>query len=57
MVVADAIDYLKKVVSSNLFHKNYTRTVELAEEYYDYYTGELDKRLERIVFREETEEF
>lgn len=52
-----AIDYLKKVVKDKLELKHYNRRVELAEEYFDYYTGKLDLRLKRIISRESEEEF
>lgn len=52
-----AIEYLKNVISSNLELKHYKRRCELASEYYDYYTGNLDKRLQRIISRESEIEF
>lgn len=52
-----ALEYLKTVVKDKLELKHYKRRVELAQEYYDYYTGNLDGRLKRIISRESEIEF
>jgi len=57
MVAVDAISYLQKLVSLNVELQHYQRRIDLAKEYYDYYTGELNDRLKQIVKRESKEEF
>lgn len=57
MDIVSAKSYLRSVVKDNLQLKHYKRRVELAEEYYDYYTGLLDARLKRIISRESDVEF
>lgn len=52
-----ALEYLKDVVNFNKELKHYKRRVELAQEYFDYYTGNLEKRLQRIISRESEKEF
>jgi hypothetical protein len=51
------IDYLKEIVKNKSELKYYDHRVALAKEYYDYYTGNLDGRLQRIVSREDMDEF
>lgn len=52
-----AIIYLQSLVKSKLELKHYKRRLELAKEYFDYYTGSLDLRLQRIISRESEDEF
>jgi hypothetical protein len=52
-----ALSYLENIVKSEATLKHYKRRVELAKEYYDYYTGKLDDRLKKIISRESDIEF
>ncbi len=52
-----AIKYLQGIVKKKSELKYYERRVTLANLYYDYYTGELDRRLQKIISRESDEEF
>lgn len=53
----DAIQYLEKVIGEKLLLKHYARRVALAKEYFEYYTGNLDAKLKRMLTRETEEEF
>lgn len=48
---------IKAVASQKIETQHYKRRVELAKEYYDYYTGNLNERLQRIISRESEDEF
>lgn len=52
-----AISYLKTIVEKKAELKHYKRRVDLAKEYFDYYTGNLKDRLKRIISREDEIEF
>lgn len=54
----DAINIVKDIIQNAFRHKNYFRTVEKADEYKTYVTGEgIDERLERLTTRESEEDF
>lgn len=57
MRLEDAILHLQNVAKTEVTSKFYERRVKLANEYFDYYSGKLDDRLQQIVSRESTVEF
>lgn len=57
MTPESALDYLKNIVKQEATLKHYDRRVKLASEYYDYYTGNLNDRLKKIISRESEVEF
>lgn len=53
----NALEYLKIVAQNKSELKHYKRRCDLAQEYYDYYTGNLNGRLQRLIARESEIEF
>lgn len=53
----NALEYLKIIVENKSELKYYERRCDLASEYYDYYTGNLNDRLKRLIQRESEVEF
>lgn len=53
----NAIAYLQNIVENKSELKYYQRRCDLASEYFDYYTANLDARLKRIISRESDIEF
>lgn len=48
---------LQDIAKNKIESKHYKRRCELANEYFDYYTGQLDHRLKQIISRESEIEF
>ena len=57
MELQSAIEHLVEIIGEKLELKHYKRRVDLAQDYFDYYTGNLNAKLQRIVTRETDEEF
>lgn len=53
----NAVLHLEEVIKDNLTLMHFERRVELAQDYYDYYTGDLDDKLQRMLTRETEDEF
>src|SRR4030042_1370263 len=57
MELQKVILYLEDVIKDNKELKYYQRRVELARDYFDFYTGNLDEKLKKMLTRETDDEF
>ncbi len=57
MLLENAITHIRNITKDKVESMHYKRRCEISSEYFDYYTGNLDGRLQRLIQRESEDEF